>query len=345
MCRHRRRRSPRRHRPLAPTPTPVPTPVPKEKLVLRGVHFDFDRSDIRPEDEPVLDEAVTVLKSEPQVRLYVDGYCDAIGSDDYNLELSAERAASVVTYFENAGISRAAWYREALVRRTSLQPTIPMRDARKTGASSWFRSRSNFPGAGAEAGLGARRSHDADRRCRREPARIREPRDRRTGAPDPRERGCRFVCSDPRRTVAVAISIGALSAPRLRRQHAFRCAGEYRGSGRRLRGPDAPSGYRARAPRRAFVRRRDRDAARARLPRRGAFALAAGAGAGLQSCRHRQVVRAAVPDEGEVPERRQGRSDRALHGTRSKVRPGATPSTRFPEPGRWRSRTRTIFSR
>ena len=88
----------------APTPTPMPTPAPREKLVLRGVHFDFDRSDIRPEDEPVLDEAVSVLKSEPQVRLYVDGYCDAIGSDDYNLELSAERAASVVTYFENAGI-------------------------------------------------------------------------------------------------------------------------------------------------------------------------------------------------------------------------------------------------
>jgi len=88
-----------------PAPTPVPTPVPNEKLVLRGVHFDFDRSDIRPEDEPVLDEAVTVLKSGPQVRLYVDGYCDAIGSDDYNLELSAERSASVVTYLENAGIS------------------------------------------------------------------------------------------------------------------------------------------------------------------------------------------------------------------------------------------------
>jgi len=88
-----------------PTPTPAPTPPPKEKLVLRGVHFDFDRSDIRPEDEPVLDEAVRILKTEQQVRLYVDGYCDAIGSDDYNEELSAERAASVVTYLENAGIS------------------------------------------------------------------------------------------------------------------------------------------------------------------------------------------------------------------------------------------------
>ncbi len=88
-----------------PTPTPEATPVPKEKLVLRGVHFDFDRSDIRPEDEPVLDEAVRILKTEPQVRLYVDGYCDAIGSDDYNEELSAERAASVVTYLENAGIA------------------------------------------------------------------------------------------------------------------------------------------------------------------------------------------------------------------------------------------------
>jgi len=91
--------------PPLPPPAPPPPPKAREKLVLRGVHFNFDKSDIRPEDEPVLDEAVQVLKSEPQVRVYVDGYCDIVGGDDYNLELSAERAASVVTYLENNGIA------------------------------------------------------------------------------------------------------------------------------------------------------------------------------------------------------------------------------------------------
>ena len=88
-----------------PPPPPPPPPAPKEKLVLRGVHFDFDKSNIRPEDEPVLDEAASTLKAQPGVRVYVDGYCDSIGKDEYNLKLSERRAASVAKYLETAGIS------------------------------------------------------------------------------------------------------------------------------------------------------------------------------------------------------------------------------------------------
>jgi OOP family OmpA-OmpF porin len=69
------------------------------------VHFNFDKSDIRAEDEPVLDEAVRILKEEPGVRLYVDGYCDAIGGDEYNQALSERRANSVSSYMESAGIT------------------------------------------------------------------------------------------------------------------------------------------------------------------------------------------------------------------------------------------------
>ncbi len=73
--------------------------------MLRGVHFDFNKYDIRPEDEPVLDEAVTTLKAERGLRVYVDGYCDAIGSEEYNLKLSGRRAAAVAMYLEGRGIS------------------------------------------------------------------------------------------------------------------------------------------------------------------------------------------------------------------------------------------------
>jgi outer membrane protein OmpA-like peptidoglycan-associated protein len=72
--------------------------------VLRGVHFDFNKARIRPGDAAVLDEAASTLKANPNVTVNVNGYCDAIGSEGYNLKLSDRRANAVVNYLVNAGI-------------------------------------------------------------------------------------------------------------------------------------------------------------------------------------------------------------------------------------------------
>ena len=74
------------------------------KLILRGVHFDFNKSKIRPGDAAVLDEAATTLKANPNVTVNVNGYCDAIGGVEYNLKLSDRRASAVVDYLVKAGI-------------------------------------------------------------------------------------------------------------------------------------------------------------------------------------------------------------------------------------------------
>ncbi len=91
--------------PPPPPPPPPPAPAPREIIVLRGVHFDFNKSDIRPEDEPVLDEAAATLQSHQNMTIDVNGYCDWIGSDAYNLKLSDWRAAAVAQYLEGKGIS------------------------------------------------------------------------------------------------------------------------------------------------------------------------------------------------------------------------------------------------
>jgi OOP family OmpA-OmpF porin len=83
---------------------PPPPPPPPEKIVLRGVHFNFDKYYIRNVDKPVLDEAAETLKANPNVKIYVNGYCDAIGSVPYNLKLSQRRAESVAAYLEDKGI-------------------------------------------------------------------------------------------------------------------------------------------------------------------------------------------------------------------------------------------------
>jgi OOP family OmpA-OmpF porin len=73
-------------------------------MVLRGVHFDFNKSNIRSGDAAVLDEAAATLKANPGVTVNVNGYCDAIGSVNYNQKLSERRAAAVVSYLVKAGV-------------------------------------------------------------------------------------------------------------------------------------------------------------------------------------------------------------------------------------------------
>ena len=88
-----------------PPPPPPPPPMAKERIVLRGVHFDFNRYNIRADAAPILDEAADILSKHPDVTVDVDGYCDIIGSYRYNLKLSQRRADAVAGYLEGKGIA------------------------------------------------------------------------------------------------------------------------------------------------------------------------------------------------------------------------------------------------
>ncbi len=90
----------------APPPPPPPPPPPaKRKLVLRGVNFDFDKSNIRSDARPILDEAVSTLKQESTIDVSVEGHTDSVGSDAYNQKLSERRARSVADYLTKGGIA------------------------------------------------------------------------------------------------------------------------------------------------------------------------------------------------------------------------------------------------
>jgi OOP family OmpA-OmpF porin len=86
----------------------VPAPVAvKKKLVLRGVNFDFDKSNIRADAAPILDEAAATLKDEKDAVVSVEGHTDAVGSDAYNQRLSERRARAVAAYLAGHGIARS----------------------------------------------------------------------------------------------------------------------------------------------------------------------------------------------------------------------------------------------
>jgi outer membrane protein OmpA-like peptidoglycan-associated protein len=90
----------------APPPAPKPAPAPvEERIVLRGVNFDFDKADIRPDAAVILDEAASLLNSSPSGSVQVAGHTDSVGADAYNQSLSERRAASVRDYLVAHGVA------------------------------------------------------------------------------------------------------------------------------------------------------------------------------------------------------------------------------------------------
>ena len=81
--------------------------ISEDRLVLVGVNFAFDKSDLLPESYPVLDKAVKLLNDKPDVNVEIQGYCDYIGSDEYNQELSVDRAQTVKSYLVSKGVAES----------------------------------------------------------------------------------------------------------------------------------------------------------------------------------------------------------------------------------------------
>ena len=63
------------------------------------VHFDYNRSEIRPEDSVAIDRRMETLPARYRISgIDLSGYCDNIGGDRYNMVLSRERIQVVIGY-------------------------------------------------------------------------------------------------------------------------------------------------------------------------------------------------------------------------------------------------------
>ncbi|HXT15487.1 MAG TPA: peptidoglycan-associated lipoprotein Pal [Gemmatimonadaceae bacterium] len=69
------------------------------------VHFDYDQSDLRPEDRAILDAKVPILQANPGVMIRIAGHTDERGSDEYNLALGQRRAAAAKRYLIDHGVA------------------------------------------------------------------------------------------------------------------------------------------------------------------------------------------------------------------------------------------------
>ncbi len=71
-----------------------------------NVTFAFDRADIQPQFQPVLDNVAGTLQQYNQTVVEVAGHTDSVGSDQYNQQLSQRRAEAVASYLNSRGVMR-----------------------------------------------------------------------------------------------------------------------------------------------------------------------------------------------------------------------------------------------
>jgi len=104
------------HKTMAPAPAPAPAPMaapapapapgePCQGVLTANLLFDFDKSNIKDDMIPVLQEAKKILDECTATSYKVAGHTCSIGTDAYNQKLSERRAASVVDWLVNNGVA------------------------------------------------------------------------------------------------------------------------------------------------------------------------------------------------------------------------------------------------
>ncbi|MEY4767727.1 MAG: hypothetical protein RL637_366 [Pseudomonadota bacterium] len=69
--------------------------------ILKGIHFDTAKYDIKAQYYPILDNVVKVIQNNPGLNIEIQGHTDNVGTAAYNLKLSDNRAKSVRDYLKN----------------------------------------------------------------------------------------------------------------------------------------------------------------------------------------------------------------------------------------------------
>jgi outer membrane protein OmpA-like peptidoglycan-associated protein len=72
---------------------------------MSDVLFDTGKYTLKPDTKVALAKVSGILEAYPSLKLQVEGYTDAVGSDDYNQKLSENRAGSVKDFLVSQGVS------------------------------------------------------------------------------------------------------------------------------------------------------------------------------------------------------------------------------------------------
>ncbi|HTF18276.1 MAG TPA: OmpA family protein [Chryseolinea sp.] len=76
-------------------------------ILLNNLFFDLEKATLRPESFPELNRIVALMNEKPTMQIEIAGHTDTTGGEEYNLNLSKERAHSVATYLAEKGIDKS----------------------------------------------------------------------------------------------------------------------------------------------------------------------------------------------------------------------------------------------
>jgi peptidoglycan-associated lipoprotein len=84
-------------------------PVGKEMVPessMPKVYFDFDKYDIRADQQARVDKSVEYLKANATVKVRIEGNCDERGTNEYNLSLGENRAKTIADFLAGHGVAK-----------------------------------------------------------------------------------------------------------------------------------------------------------------------------------------------------------------------------------------------
>jgi peptidoglycan-associated lipoprotein len=94
---------------ITQAPPPVATSSPTDEdlfgSTVKDVYFDYDKSDLRSDQQVAIQADAQFLNQHPGINFTVEGHCDSRGSTEYNLALGDQRATSVKSALVAAGVS------------------------------------------------------------------------------------------------------------------------------------------------------------------------------------------------------------------------------------------------
>jgi peptidoglycan-associated lipoprotein len=71
---------------------------------VKDIYFDYDKYDIRPDDQQVAQANAKFFAEHPDLKVVIEGHCDERGSEEYNLALGDNRANATKALLDKLGI-------------------------------------------------------------------------------------------------------------------------------------------------------------------------------------------------------------------------------------------------
>ncbi len=75
------------------------------KIVVNGIRFDIDKATLKPESMGPINKIYKLMKKRPALKFSIEGHTDSDGDENHNLELSKQRAKTVMDKLISMGIS------------------------------------------------------------------------------------------------------------------------------------------------------------------------------------------------------------------------------------------------